>query len=210
MLPHSNLNYTGATKACLAVAILGAILMLASLLAGKTALFLLLNGDGGIIIDQFFSAITNFGDGAIWISWFVYFIFFGKKRLLPALTASLVFSTIFSQVPKKIFDEPRPLKAIVDQLTVHYVKGVEVHSYNSFPSGHTATAFAFALLCTLLFPKKIVIWVAFLMAVLVGYSRIYLGQHFPLDVGGGMVAAAGSVLLAMTFQQYFDQKTPGV
>lgn len=72
-------------------------------------------------------------------------------------------------------------------ITINLVEGVKVHHFNSFPSGHTLTAFsaAFAVLC--LFPsmgrwQQFLFWV---LAMACGISRIVLAQHWPLDVAGG-------------------------
>jgi membrane-associated phospholipid phosphatase len=68
------------------------------------------------------------------------------------------------------------------------VEGVTVHHLNSFPSGHTLTAFSAAFLIRILFPCR-PLWhaLAFLLAILCGLSRVVLVQHWPADVLGGMV-----------------------
>ena len=53
----------------------------------------------------------------------------------------------------------------------------------SFPSGHTASAFGAAVALSRIWPQGRTAW--WLMAMLMGYSRIYVGHHFPLDVAGG-------------------------
>ena len=65
---------------------------------------------------------------------------------------------------------------------------VTILSEYSFPSGHTALAFAIALVFYRLLPKKYGI-VTILIAVLVGFSRVYLGVHYPSDVFGGFLIA---------------------
>ncbi len=60
----------------------------------------------------------------------------------------------------------------------------------SFPSGHTAAAFLIACLISMAFPVLIV--PAFGWALLVGFSRVYLGVHYPTDALAGMVLGVAS------------------
>lgn len=53
----------------------------------------------------------------------------------------------------------------------------------SFPSGHTAAAFGAAISMSRMWPRGTVVW--WVLALLMGYSRIYVGHHYPFDVGGG-------------------------
>ena len=77
--------------------------------------------------------------------------------------------------------EPDPLVAIP-------------HSH-SFPSGHTATAFAGATALSLLYPRGAPVF--YVLAAAIAYSRLYLGVHFPLDVVGGAVIGAVTALLLL-------------
>jgi undecaprenyl-diphosphatase len=54
---------------------------------------------------------------------------------------------------------------------------------SSFPSGHAASTFGAAVAVSRMWPQTRVVW--WTLAVLIGYSRIYLGHHYPLDVAGG-------------------------
>ena len=67
----------------------------------------------------------------------------------------------------------------------------------SFPSTHTAIAFGIALLCAVRHRKAA--FVLYPIAVLMGFSRVYVGVHYPFDVAAGAISgsmAAFAVLLA--------------
>ncbi|QQL51609.1 phosphatase PAP2 family protein [Mucilaginibacter ginkgonis] len=64
----------------------------------------------------------------------------------------------------------------------------------SFPSGHTSTTFALASSLSIAYPKWYVIAPAFIYAGTVGYSRMYLGEHFPTDVAAGATIGVGSAV----------------
>jgi len=66
----------------------------------------------------------------------------------------------------------------------------------SFPSGHTSIAFATATSLALEYKKWYVVVPAYLWAAGVGYSRLYLGEHYPTDVLAGAVVGAGSAWLS--------------
>jgi undecaprenyl-diphosphatase len=80
--------------------------------------------------------------------------------------------------PPLVYEEPRPL--------------VPTPHTGSFPSGHSATAFACATVIAWASPRLAL--PAFVLAALVAWSRVYVGVHWPLDVLGG---AALGVLVAI-------------
>jgi len=65
----------------------------------------------------------------------------------------------------------------------------------SFPSGHTSSAFALATSLSLSYPKWYIIVPTFTWAGTVGYSRMYLGVHYPSDVLAAAIIGAGSAWL---------------
>lgn len=201
------LHYKQCITACIITALTGLALIINSLVYGKIPLFLLLNANGGEWADLFFRFWTNMGDGIWWLI-LLPLVWRFRKSLLPLYVAAFVFSTLFTQIPKKlIFPEmARPTKAIADLSQVHTVAGVELHHTNSFPSGHTATAFTLFLLAVLFFPHRRTVIIGFVLAALVGYSRVYLAQHFPLDLGAGMLAAVLAIFCAVQVQRRFFTK----
>ncbi|BFG69149.1 lipid A 1-phosphatase LpxE [Sediminibacterium sp. KACHI17] len=188
-------------RAILISLVLGIVLFVLSYQLGKENAFLLLNNDLGTIADHFFRYWTHTADGAVWVPITLLIIFFKRDQFLLVLS-SIVFSTLFSQLSKNIFfkGSPRPSLAISDHSLFHSVNGVELHSLNSFPSGHTTTAFTIFLLATVLIPRKWILPVGLCYAILAGYSRIYLAQHFPIDVAGGIIAAILTICISIFVQ----------
>jgi len=91
----------------------------------------------------------------------------------------------------------RPNEALAHVYTVHLDSGDPY----SFPSGHTAGAFAIATTLTLRYSKNPEVYIpAFVWAGLVGYERIYFGLHYPSDVLGGSLVGAGSFLLVYKYK----------
>jgi membrane-associated phospholipid phosphatase len=190
-------------------AIIGFVIAILSLFIGKTELFLILNFNGGKFFDFFFKYVTYFGDGLLWILFLLYFIVSKKKYLLPFLICNFAVTTIISQVFKYLIlpYEPRPASAITDHNLIHFVDNVTIHTISSFPSGHTATVFVFALIIISLQKNKKWILPTLLYALIVGYSRVYLAQHFPWDLAGGiLIVAIPSLLISVKVQELFNKK----
>jgi len=107
-------------------------------------------------------------------------------------TAAVIFGGLAAQFIKHVFfpHSPRPVKyfelhQISEQLNL--IPGVEMHTWLSFPSGHTATAFALFFSLALSVRSQALRLLFFILAAGVGLSRIYLSQHFLIDVLGGSV-----------------------
>ena len=200
-----NLNIKSFRAAAAVSFIIAVAVLAASFIIGKQDFFLQLNIDLGIFADYFFAAFTYGGDSLMWVAALLIAVFALKRKdTIPLFIACFLVVTLLTQICKYVIvpDEPRPIKAIADTSLIHTVAGVEMHTVSSFPSGHTATAFCFYLLFCLLLSKKWWPAAGLIYALLVGYSRIYLAQHFPLDVGAGIITGIISVYAALKFQQY--------
>lgn len=173
---------------------------------GNESFFFLLNNDYGQFADASFAFITHLGEAAPWVVIFLLVLIF-RKQFLPLIIIALIISTLLAQgIKNGLPEQARPIKAIANKALIHTVEGVELHTVNSFPSGHTTTAFTVFLLGCLFIHKKWIIPVGITYAFAVGYSRIYLAQHFPKDVAGGMLVAVISVCFALALQQIIVNK----
>ena len=193
-------------QALLYAGIIAVVLICLSLYEGKVGAFLLLNNDWGYAADVFFHLTTYLGDGIMWVPFTLLVLFF-KRHYCPLTIASIIISTLITQIAKNIVFKgiERPFAAIIDHSTIHLVPGVDMHTMNSFPSGHTTTAFTLFLLACLLIHKKWIVPVGLLYATIAAYSRIYLAQHFPLDISGGILSAMLTVWLARHIQGSWEK-----
>ncbi|MBO9672234.1 MAG: phosphatase PAP2 family protein [Sphingobacteriaceae bacterium] len=172
----------------------------------KTDGFLLFNHFHTQWLDIFFKYITNLGDGLMSILAAIILLALSKKKKALTVALAYIYSGLLVQVAKRIFHMPRP-KYFFEQTSFqynHFVEGVNMHGQNSFPSGHTASAFALATVLVLVFKKKEISFYCLFFAFLIGYSRIYLAQHFLIDVIFG--AMAGIICAILSYHQVYDLK----
>ncbi|MGC8802879.1 MAG: phosphatase PAP2 family protein, partial [Bacteroidales bacterium] len=106
------------------------------------------------------------------------------------------------QLLKHIFDLPRPVKYFEKMADLHLVEGVKLLTSHSFPSGHAASAFALCLSLAIILKKCGWQVLMFLLALVIAYSRVYLSQHFMVDIWVG--SAIG--ILVGAFYWYYESK----
>lgn len=134
-------------------------------------------------------------------------------------------SALTTQIIKHIVMAPRPLtwfETNLPNIQLPLVEGVEMNRWFSFPSGHTTSFFAIFFALSVIFTGYLVkqtptkknntLWVVvqilcFAAAAFGGYSRIYLSQHFALDVfGGTCVGVIITIVCYAIFSRYEDKK----
>lgn len=174
---------------------------------GKTHSFLIINSAYNPALDYFFQYVTFLGDGLIYIPMVLYCIFYNRKFLIPVL-AGIILCTIFTHVLKRVVfpEELRPISLEMQNIIIRKVDGVPPHRMHSFPSGHTSTAFTVALLLASIMRRKIWAFALPIIAFLVGYSRVYLAQHFVTDVVAGMSIGIVSAALSLLIYDVYLQK----
>ena len=116
--------------------------------------------------------------------------------------ASLLLNTLVNNVLlKNLVARTRPYE-VVDGL--HRI--IEAQSDYSFPSGHTGSAFAVAVVVFLMCPRKIGVPVL-AFAFVIAFSRLYVGVHFPTDVlGGALIGAVIAYLVCAVYRRKTGQK----
>lgn len=154
---------------------------------------LIINSAHAPLLDQFFAGITQLGDGAIMILPIVVTLFI-KYSYSIFLSLSTLIHIILVTLGKRILfpGMPRPIE-FLSGIDIYTVPGVPISHWNTFPSGHTTTIFM--LTCALAFLNSKQKWLQIVLlciAVLTGFSRIYLMQHFLLDVLVGSVLGVAS------------------
>lgn len=151
-------------------------------------------------LDIFFIGLTWLGDGLFsLLAAALVVLFWRDYRLTIHIVIAYLGSGLAAQVMKRIWMAPRPRAIIEPGLYKNFLAGISHTGFNSFPSGHTTSAFALATILALHSAQKG--WGLFflLLAAGVGYSRIYLGQHFLPDVTAGALLGTVSGVLVYGF-----------
>jgi membrane-associated phospholipid phosphatase len=153
------------------------------------------------LFNLFFKIITYLGDGLFAVPFIIVLILFRNIFLGIIMTISMLLSLVVIQVLKHyVFpNSPRPARYFPESFKLNFVEGVEIHSQNSFPSGHSAQAFVIFLLLALFTKNKNLGYFYFIMAVMVTISRMYLAQHFLIDTYFGALIATVITLFTYTY-----------
>ncbi|MAY89205.1 MAG: hypothetical protein CML02_21090 [Pseudooceanicola sp.] len=141
----------------------------------------------------------------------VYFLSSYRKKAVLRIKSFRLITTCFFIAGVVFFlkftvERPRPFIAFPDLLVLQDASNF------SFPSGHTTEAFAIAFSCIYLFPRTKLLVPVFVWALMVAYSRMILGVHYPSDIiAGVLIAFIGTLLLhklifIMDWFQKIEQK----
>lgn len=163
---------------------------------------IIINASHNNFLDQFFKYITFLGDGRFVFLIALIYLFANKKYGISILI-SLIINTILIQVLKRVVfsNRFRPsfyFKHLIEDGSWNMIDGVELYEKFSFPSGHTALIFCLCMSICIFMKKKYFPLLLVLLAYIVGFSRIYLSQHFLIDVLAG--ALIGSLIPILTFK----------
>lgn len=135
------------------------------------------------VMDEAMIVVTSLGNlGIIWIviSAFILIRKKNKTAVIGVLCAMLLGTILGQEILKNIIQRPRPF---LESSVINMI--IEKPVSYSFPSGHTTAAFAAAGILSKYFKKYSVLF--FTIAILIGFSRLYLYVHYPTDVIAGAI-----------------------
>ncbi len=186
------------------------LLLILVLVRSKEFVHMAMNSFNTPFLDLLMRYWTMLGDGILLVILILVLLFVSFRYFFTAL-AAFIFGGLSVQFFKRVFfsDFPRPMKyfeLLGTDYELYLVPGVEMSSWFSFPSGHTATAFALFFALALLTRSKIGQAGLLILAIGVGYSRIYLSQHFLMDVVAGSLLGMIMGWLAWRLFRDIDRK----
>lgn len=136
------------------------------------------NGSGGKLFTNFLKIVSFFGRETLWIVLMVFYLFIWYAPFLFSNISTIFLLGVIIIAPvKKIFDRERPFETLKD-LNVLERKPTS----RSFPSWHVYNVISQGLLFAYLLNSIAIIIIVFIFTVIVSFSRIQLGVHYPSDV----------------------------
>ena len=202
----NNISFRSTLPFLIPALLLLSCLGVALLCIPKGELHLLLCQPHTLWLDAIVPTFSNLVDWLPYLT--VVVLLFYRAGWSLFLASNLLLSTLIVQPIKHLLRAPRPLVWFADNMPdaiLPIVDGVKMNHWYSFPSGHTTTFFVLFFTLSLvvmnskLRGKKFYSIVFFLLAVFGAYTRIYLSQHFAVDIFGGILVAITTTLLLYFF-----------
>lgn len=166
----------------------------------KSSIHIYFNQFHSPFFDWFFKYLTYLGDG--WIIAFiaVFYLLFIAIRQGFLIGFSTLFASAITQIFKHfVFGETlRPGSYFngVESYALHLVDGVDLYIAYSLPSGHTTAAFALTVSIAFIYKTRKIDTMMFILGALIGWSRVYLSQHFLEDVFmGSIIGVLGTIVI---------------
>ena len=194
--------------------VLALILAIALLVVPKAELHLALCQPHTPFLD---AIVPVFSDLVDWLPYLcVVLLLFYRAGWATLLASNLLLSTLIVQPIKHLVNAPRPLTWFAENMpdiNLPLVEGVKMNLWLSFPSGHTTTFFLLFFTLSIILcaenckGKYVLSFICFLCASFGAYTRIYLSQHFALDIFAGILIAILSTLILYFFLVKRTQNT---
>lgn len=151
------------------------------------------------VLNYFFLAMTFLGDGLSLLIVLPLIWYFSSWRTMVVVGLSVLatFAVVQSLKLYAFPDADRPLRFFGEQVQQYVFSGMEQNMHNSFPSGHSGQSMAIAASLSFFIRDKRFQYLLLATSILVGWSRVYLMQHFLLDTLVG--AFFGLVMALLVF-----------
>lgn len=153
----------------------------------------------GTILDKIMIGITTLGDGGIfWLALALVLAIIPKTRKCGiSIFAAMAFSYIIGNLGlKPLIARPRPFTVATDVSLI-----IEKPGEFSFPSGHTLHAFTAATVIFGYYRKPGTL--AYVLAALIAFSRMYLFVHYPTDIlAGAVLGVVDALLICYLLKKY--------
>ena len=163
-------------------------------------------------VNYIFGMLTLPGDGLFALAVGLILLLFNTYRNAITLISAYLVGSIIVQVCKNFIFSPTPRPVKWFELANYpfvLPDGLNPHMWNSFPSGHSASAATLFLFLATLSNKTSIHISCGIMMLLVGYSRIYLYMHFPEDVFVGLIIGIISMMISKYFlDRWIEKKSP--
>lgn len=186
------------------------VILFPFILIPKENSLLFINRFHSSFLDFLFLKITWLGEGFLIFSALILIIFKRIKWLL-IFAIGLTLHLLLIQINKLVFftDVVRPLGYFISigkEHLLYTIDGLKIHKTDSFPSGHTTGATFAATFIALAIKNKKLSWFMALLSLSVAFSRVYLVQHFVIDVYFGFLFGAVSAILGLIIVKYIQHK----
>lgn len=159
---------------------------------------------GNPLVDAFFKYFTHVGDGVVAAMIGLLVLLKNIKQGVFILSTYIVSGLMTSFLKNYIFyDVNRPhfvFGFYFPNTQINYVDGVDMMGLNSFPSGHSTSAFALFTCLALLTKSKPLKFIFLIFAFLAAFSRTYLSQHWLVDItAGSLIGTITSIVFYYVF-----------
>lgn len=153
---------------------------------------------GNVNMDLFFKFITHLGDGAFAFLVAIMFLFFNIRKsvyILLSYVGAALMSFILKHLVYPDIYRPHFVFQYYVREKFKTVEGVDLIGFNSFPSGHALSAFALFFCLLFVSRNHFLKTLFFTLAILAAYSRVYLSQHWLIDIYVGSIIGVSFSLL---------------
>jgi len=175
---------------------IGSFLLLRS---NKLELMFWFNQHYNPFLDKFFIFLTDIGDGLAYVLVAIILLWFSFRKSIQACLIFAFVSTLSQFLKNFVF--PHADRPMAYLLSLNYpierirrIPGVQILMAHSFPSGHSITGFSLALILAFWIKEKSWGLAFFSLGLFIAYSRVYLFEHFFLDIFAGSILGVFSTL----------------